>query len=85
MTALVQLFNISAPNNKALEKFARPLGAVIICIGLATLVLGLVRFFAIQKALIGGQYPVARVSAMLLAATMSVVVAIVFGIILGVR
>lgn len=81
----MQLFTISAASNKALEKYSRPIGAVIILIGLATLLLGLVRFFAVQKALIGGHYPVARVSTMLLATVMSVVVVAVFGIILGVR
>ncbi|KAI0088594.1 hypothetical protein BDY19DRAFT_891052 [Irpex rosettiformis] len=83
--ALVQLFNISSSSDNSARKYSRPIGAVIVSIGLATLVLGLVRFFSVQKALVGGTYPVARVSMLLLAITMSVVVVAVFGIIIGVR
>ncbi|KAI0345596.1 hypothetical protein BDW22DRAFT_1417975 [Trametopsis cervina] len=84
--ALVQLFTISAAtSNKALEHYSRPIGAIVICIGLATLVLGLVRYFTIQSALVGGSYPVARVSTIMLAVIMSAVIIAVFGIIVGVR
>lgn len=82
----MQLFTISAATtNKTLEHYSRPIGAVIISIGLATLLLGLVRYFTIQAALVGGNYPVARVSTIMLAMIMSAVIVVVFGIILGVR
>lgn len=85
-SALVQLFTISAATtNKALESYSRPIGAVVIFVGLATLLLGLFRYFAIQTALIGGNYPVARVSTILLAVVMCTIIVVVFGIILGVR
>ncbi|KAI0793030.1 hypothetical protein BC629DRAFT_1242195, partial [Irpex lacteus] len=77
--ALVQLFTISAETtNKHLEKFSRPLGAVIIVIGLGVLFLGLVRYFTIQNALVGGNYPVARVSTILLSVVMAAVTVAVF-------
>ncbi|GJE92650.1 DUF202 domain-containing protein [Phanerochaete sordida] len=84
--ALVQLFTISAAtSNHSLEAYSRPIGAVVICVGLATLALGLTRYFAIQNALIDGNYPVARVSTMLLALVMMAIIVVVFGIIVGVR
>lgn len=84
--ALVQLFTISAAtSNRSLEAYSRPLGAVIICVGLATLGLGLTRYFAIQNALIGGNYPVARVTTLLLALVMMAIIVVVFGVIVGVR
>ena len=84
--ALVQLFTISAATtNKALEAYSRPLGAVVIFVGLATLALGTTRYFCIQSALVGGNYPVARVSTILLAFVMCAIIVAVFGIIVGVR
>jgi uncharacterized membrane protein YidH (DUF202 family) len=82
----VQLFTISAATtNKGLETYSRPLGAVIISVGLATLLLGVVRYFMIQNALIGGNYPVARASTILLAVVMGAIIVAVFGILIGVR
>lgn len=45
----------------------------------------MVRYFTIQNALIGGNYPVARVSAILLATVLGAVIIVVFGVIVGVR
>ncbi|KAI0088605.1 hypothetical protein BDY19DRAFT_174293 [Irpex rosettiformis] len=84
--ALVQLFTLSAEtSSKTLEKYSRPLGAVIIIIGLGVLLLGLVRYFLIQNALMGGNYPIARVSIFLISVVMSAITIVVFGIIVGVR
>ena len=58
---------------------------MIIFIGLATLLLGLVRFFMVQRALVGGSYPASRVSTIMLSLTMSAVIVAVFGIIVGVK
>ena len=86
MTALVQLFTISAATtNTAIEKYSRPLGAIIIVLGLITLLFGMVRYFTIQNALIGGNYPVARVSTIILALILGAIIIVVFGVILGVR
>lgn len=68
-----------------MERYSRPIGALVICVGLATLLLGLVRYFTIQTALIGGNYPAARVSPIMLAMIMSAVIVLVFGVIVGVR
>jgi uncharacterized membrane protein YidH (DUF202 family) len=84
--ALVQLFTISAATtNEALERYSRPIGATVICIGLGTLLMGLVRYFMIQSALVGGNFPVARLSTIMLALIMSAIIVAVFGIIVGVR
>ncbi|OCH91090.1 hypothetical protein OBBRIDRAFT_704909, partial [Obba rivulosa] len=82
--ALVQLFTISAEtSNKGLEKYSRPIGATIIIIGLLMLALGIVRYFKVQSALVRGMYPVARMSAFVVAAVLSTVIVVVFGILLG--
>lgn len=81
--ALVQLFTLSAATtDKNLERFARPLGAVMIILGLYTLVVGVIRYFMVQDALIRGVYPVARISAGLLSFMMLALVIVVFVIIL---
>ena len=82
----MQLFTISAETtNKALEPWSRPIGATIIALGLATLCFGVVRYFSIQNALLGGNYPVARVSTILLAIILGIIIVVVFGVLLGVR
>ena len=82
----MQLFTISAATtNKDIEKYSRPLGAIIIGIGIATLLFGMVRYFTIQNALVNGNYPVARVSTILLALVLGAVIVVVFGVIVGVR
>ncbi|KAI8986182.1 hypothetical protein BD414DRAFT_398596, partial [Trametes punicea] len=77
--ALVQLFTLSAATtNKDMERFARPLGAVMIIIGLVTLAVGVARYFLVQDALIRGVYPVARVSTTVLSFVMLALVVVVF-------
>ncbi|KAF7799443.1 hypothetical protein EIP86_010678 [Pleurotus ostreatoroseus] len=84
--ALVQLFTISAAtSNKAIQKYSKPLGAIVIILGLCTLLFGAVRYFTIQNALLSGNYPVARVSTIMLALILGAIIVVVFGIIVGVR
>jgi len=83
--ALVQLFTIASTSNKALTKYSRPLGATIVVIGVCTLVLGVVRYFTVQGALVDGKFPVARVNPALLSLSLLAVVLVIFGILLGVR
>lgn len=75
----------AATTNKALEPWSRPIGATIIALGFATLCFGATRYFSIQTALLGGNYPVARISAILLACVLGVMIMIVFGVLIGVR
>ncbi|KAL4070032.1 hypothetical protein V8B97DRAFT_1918080 [Scleroderma yunnanense] len=42
------------------QKFARPLGAVVVLFGIAILFLGLTRYFTTQAAMLRGYFPVAR-------------------------
>ncbi|KAH9892010.1 hypothetical protein C8Q73DRAFT_649598 [Cubamyces lactineus] len=83
--ALVQLFTLSAATNKHMERFARPLGALMIIIGLFTLAVGVARYFMVQDALIRGVYPVARISTTALSFIMLSLVIVVFVIILIAR
>ncbi|RPD56134.1 hypothetical protein L227DRAFT_483500, partial [Lentinus tigrinus ALCF2SS1-6] len=76
--ALVQLFTLAATMDTDMERFARPLGAVMIALGLFTLLVGIARYFLIQNALLRGVYPVARVSPTLLSAVLVLVVIVVF-------
>ncbi|KAI0761999.1 hypothetical protein BD413DRAFT_453716, partial [Trametes elegans] len=75
--ALVQLFMLSAVTNQHLERYARPLGAVMIVLGLFTLAIGVLRYFLIQDALIRGKYPVARLSTSVLSFVMLAIVIVV--------
>ncbi|RDX46561.1 hypothetical protein OH76DRAFT_1355844 [Lentinus brumalis] len=84
--ALVQLFTLAATTtNSHVDRFARPLGAVMIGLGLFTLLVGVARYFLIQEALIRGVYPVARISPTLLSLILVLVVIVVFVIVLVAR
>jgi len=95
--ALVQLFTISGlstmspssnnimRNSPQLQKYARPLGAVTVMVGLAVLVIGIFRYFSIQTALPKGKFPVARVTTAFIAVVLSALVVTVFSILVGVR
>ncbi|KAI0684213.1 hypothetical protein C8T65DRAFT_682512 [Cerioporus squamosus] len=73
--ALVQLFTLAASTlNSDVERA-----------GLFTLVVGVARYFLIQRALIRGMYPVARISPTLLSVILVLVVIVVFVIILVAR
>ena len=80
----MQLFSLSAEtgNREDLERFARPLGATMIGVGLYTLLVGAIRYFIVQDALVRGVYPVARLSASMLAFAVVVLVVAVFIVIL---
>jgi cadmium resistance protein CadD (predicted permease) len=109
--ALVQLFTISAQQPTGtpvlggkLQRFARPLGAVIIVIGLVVLALGtdfcravrvmklsqslhiagVNRYFRIQYALTVNQFPPARKTVAFISTVLVAIVAIVFGVLVGV-
>ncbi|RPD56196.1 hypothetical protein L226DRAFT_464529 [Lentinus tigrinus ALCF2SS1-7] len=84
--ALVQLFTLSArATDGHVEKFARPLGAVMIGLGIYTLSVGVLRYFLVQDALMRGVYPVARIGPTMLAGILVIVVVVVFVIILVAR
>ena len=84
--ALVQLFTLSAETiGGHWQRYARPLGAVMIGLGIYTLVVGVSRYFIVQDALIRGVYPVARVSTVLLSFALFSFTIAVFAIILTAR
>ncbi|KAH7098983.1 hypothetical protein BKA62DRAFT_585080, partial [Auriculariales sp. MPI-PUGE-AT-0066] len=97
--ALVQLFTVAATTsseeasnhsiklNKRLQRFARPLGATIILLGLMVLLVGhagLLRFFRIQSALTKGVFPAARRVVVILSAILATLIAIVFAVLASV-
>ncbi|QRV77552.1 hypothetical protein RhiJN_05567 [Ceratobasidium sp. AG-Ba] len=89
--ALVQLFTISAQQvndpillSGKLQRFARPLGAVIVVIGLVVLALGVNRYFRIQHALTVNQFPPARKTVAFISTVLAAIVAIVFGVLVGI-
>ncbi|KAH0832266.1 hypothetical protein J3R83DRAFT_13254 [Lanmaoa asiatica] len=88
--ALVQLLTLSATGNVSIQKsgfdlnkFAKPLGATIILFGLIILVLGVVRYFTTQSALVRGYFPVARNSITMVAFILGALVGVAFGIIVA--
>ncbi|KIY45085.1 hypothetical protein FISHEDRAFT_50133 [Fistulina hepatica ATCC 64428] len=91
---LVQLFTIAAnstttsnmvfiPTSKRLQTYARPLGATIIAFSLIILVAGVIRYFTIQKALLTGMFPAARMFIFALTLILTVIIAIVFGVLIA--
>ncbi|KAF9454827.1 hypothetical protein P691DRAFT_655211 [Macrolepiota fuliginosa MF-IS2] len=79
--ALVQLFSTSnSPDIEKLERYARPLGASVIAMGLVVLSIGLTRYFIVQSALVRGMFPVARLSALFMAIALTALVTVVFSI-----
>ena len=82
----MQLFTLSAQTmNQDMQRFARPLGAVMIALGLITLFVGVARYFLVQDALIRGVYPVARVSTSMLSVIIFAFVIVVFVIVIVAR
>ncbi|CAE6472494.1 unnamed protein product [Rhizoctonia solani] len=89
--ALVQLFTIAAQQptgtvliGAKLQRFARPLGAVIVVIGMSVLALGVNRYFRIQYALTENKFPPARKTVAFISTVLAAIVAVVFGILVGV-
>ncbi|KAF5361015.1 hypothetical protein D9756_004834 [Leucocoprinus leucothites] len=81
--ALVQLFNTSnKADTERIEKFARPLGASLIAMGLVVLGVGLVRYFVVQASLVKGMFPVTRLTPIFIAVSLSSLVTIVFWLLL---
>ncbi|RDX43050.1 hypothetical protein OH76DRAFT_1410487 [Lentinus brumalis] len=84
--ALVQLFTLSAAATEGhMERFARPLGALMIGLGICTLSIGVMRYFIVQASLIRGVYPVARIGPTMISAILVVTVVVVFVVILTAR
>ncbi|KAG2144193.1 uncharacterized protein EDB93DRAFT_1228555 [Suillus bovinus] len=93
--ALVQLFTLSSSTNTNIynqrERFARPLGAIVVLLGFLIIafyntfssVVGLVRYFMTQAALVRGFFPVARNSIATIAFSLGAVVVIVFGVLVA--
>ncbi|KAG1749360.1 hypothetical protein EDB19DRAFT_1682239 [Suillus lakei] len=89
--ALVQLFTLSSTTNANIhsqggidpQRFARPLGATVVLLGLFILIYGLVRYFMTQAALLRGFFPVARNSIAAVAFALGAVVGIVFGVLVA--
>ncbi|KAH9850241.1 hypothetical protein C2E23DRAFT_887665 [Lenzites betulinus] len=81
---LIQLFSLSASSahREDLQHLARPLGSVMVAIGLFTLGIGVVRYFLVQDALVRGVYPVARVSTTALSFFVLAIVIAVFVVVL---
>ncbi|KAJ7257910.1 hypothetical protein B0H12DRAFT_1110564 [Mycena haematopus] len=94
--ALVQLFTISTnttTNNKStftpitqsIQAWARPLGATMVCFGLTVLILGTIRYFRIQAALIQGMFPATRFTAASIACGLGTIIALAFAILLSAK
>ncbi|KZV86996.1 hypothetical protein EXIGLDRAFT_680446 [Exidia glandulosa HHB12029] len=97
--ALVQLFTVAVTGNDAkdavsaaaldklnsrLQRWARPLGATVIGLGLVVLVIGIWRFFLIQHTLTKGKFPAARRVVTVLSAILAALIAIVFAVLISV-
>ncbi|KZT19966.1 hypothetical protein NEOLEDRAFT_895181 [Neolentinus lepideus HHB14362 ss-1] len=86
--ALVQLLTLSSSANESngvIHAYARPLGASGVMLGLFTLLLGVIRYFTVQTALTTGNFPVARVTVIIVGLVLTVLICIVFGVLVAAR
>ncbi|KAK1223398.1 hypothetical protein PQX77_006160 [Marasmius sp. AFHP31] len=94
--ALVQLFTIAAksvsnhpdqlsftPATKRVQAWARPLGVVTVSLGIAVLMIGVLRYFTVQNALVEGKFPVARFLVAGVAFVLGILVTVVFGVLVS--
>jgi len=85
--AIVQLFKLYGPtdaNDQSegdldLQRFARPLGVTMVLSGMFILIIGVVRFFTTQSALLRGFFPVARNSLAAVTCVLGAAVSIILG------
>ncbi|KAF8074078.1 hypothetical protein FPV67DRAFT_1409837, partial [Lyophyllum atratum] len=84
--ALVQLFTVASYNPDVgsalirIRKFARPLGATLIAVGLLVLTVGVRRYFLIQTFLTKGLFPVTRFAVAGLTTILTIVIVVIFGV-----
>ncbi|PFH53305.1 hypothetical protein AMATHDRAFT_132838, partial [Amanita thiersii Skay4041] len=88
--AMVQLFTLTRAAGMSdpaqeIRAFARPLGATLILCGLLVLLIGMWRFFDIQRTLIRGSFPLARVRIITITLILSALTTIIFGVLVGGR
>ncbi|KAG6820292.1 hypothetical protein H0H93_002730 [Arthromyces matolae] len=77
------LWTTSHPrNDRQIEAWARPLGATAVIIALMILMIGVVRYFTIQKALLNGRFPVSRLGIGFVATLFGALVAATFTVLL---
>ncbi|KAF9220498.1 hypothetical protein BS17DRAFT_797674 [Gyrodon lividus] len=89
--ALLQLFTlsntegdtVSKPGGINLERLGKTLGATIVLLGLGILLLGVVRYFMTQSALVRGYFPAARNSVTAVTFVLGSIVGIVFGVLVA--
>ncbi|KAG6902182.1 hypothetical protein C0995_003278 [Termitomyces sp. Mi166 len=65
---------------RCVEAWARPLGATAVVIAMLVLFLGVVRYFTIQKALVGGQFPASRIGIGFVSILFGVLIIATFGV-----
>ncbi|TRM57509.1 hypothetical protein BD626DRAFT_439539 [Schizophyllum amplum] len=71
------------PTSPRLAQYARPLGAATIAFGIFVLGVGLTRHLTIQRALLRGQFPAARLLVAGIALGLAVLVVVVFGVVVS--
>ncbi|KAG6917281.1 hypothetical protein DXG01_003122 [Tephrocybe rancida] len=89
--ALVQLFAVASANPQVsatlghVRQFARPLGATMVVFGLCILIVGVRRYFRIQKYLTQGKFPVTRFAIAGIAIGTAIIIIIVFGVLVSAK
>ncbi|KAI0074019.1 hypothetical protein K474DRAFT_1710228 [Panus rudis PR-1116 ss-1] len=83
--ALVQVFAIATETYGSLDRFTRPLGGTMVMLGIITLLVGAARFFILQRTLVEGNFPVARISPAFLAIGLLSMLVVVFSVAVSAR
>lgn len=72
----------SDPDSHAVRRLGKPVGAVFIVLGIATVVFGAFRFFLVQHSLTKNHYPATRLSIAVLVLVILLLLIVVFGMII---
>lgn len=76
---VAQLFKIHN-DEKSVQfqtRFAKPLGAIIVSIGIITLILGFLRYFRVQRLLLRERFPVSQYSVIVMIVAVSLLIILV--------
>ncbi|KAG5732347.1 hypothetical protein E4T56_gene11557 [Termitomyces sp. T112] len=78
---ITESYSDTTPRRESrVETWARPLGATAVVIALLVLFIGVARYFVIQKALVGGQFPASRVGLGLVSILLGALIVATFGV-----
>lgn len=81
---VTQLFRLNSKSGSGVHEYGKPLGAIFIILGIATLLLGFSRFFHVQALLTKNHFPATRLSILSLIVAVVALIIATFGLVIKV-